>query len=64
MAPLPLIPFFMNIGYARVSTEDQLLDLQVDALKKYECEIIYQEHSSGKNTLRAELENCLKALRS
>jgi DNA invertase Pin-like site-specific DNA recombinase len=54
----------MNIGYARVSTDDQLLDLQTDALKGYGCETIYEEHASGKNTARPELENCLKALRS
>jgi DNA invertase Pin-like site-specific DNA recombinase len=54
----------MNIGYARVSTEDQTLDLQLDALRAYGCESLYQEHASGKNATRPELENALKALRS
>jgi DNA invertase Pin-like site-specific DNA recombinase len=51
------------IGYARVSTDDQNLDLQRDALKKAGCEVIYEETASGKNTLRPELEHCRKALR-
>lgn len=33
----------MKIGYARISTRDQNLDLQIDALKKAGCEKIYQE---------------------
>ena len=53
----------MNIGYARVSTEDQTLDLQLDALKAHGCEETYQEHASGKSVARPELENALKALR-
>lgn len=53
----------MNIGYARVSTEDQTLDLQLDAIKAHGCESTYQEHASGKNAVRPELENALKALR-
>jgi DNA invertase Pin-like site-specific DNA recombinase len=57
-------PIFMKIGYARVSTEDQVLDLQQDALTLASCERIYQEKASGKNTDRPELENCLKALRA
>lgn len=52
------------IGYARVSTDDQSLDLQLDALKKAGCEVIYEETASGKNTQRPELEHCRKALRS
>ena len=54
----------MNLAYARVSTDDQNLNLQLDALKANGCETIYQEHASGKNTARPELESCLKALRS
>ncbi len=53
----------MKIGYARVSTEDQTTDPQIDALTAHGCETIYSEHRSGKNTDRPELESCLKALR-
>ena len=54
----------MKIGYARVSNQEQNLDLQIDALTAHGCEKIYQEHASGKNTERPELESCLKALRA
>ncbi len=53
-----------RIGYARVSTDDQNLDLQRDALQKSECFSIYEESISGKNALRPELAQCLKSLRS
>ncbi|WP_262966891.1 recombinase family protein [Methylobacter psychrophilus] len=53
-----------KIGYARVSTDDQNLDLQQDALKKAGCAVIYKEKVSGKNTERLELEQCRKALRA
>ena len=53
----------MKIGYARVSTKDQNLDLQIDALTKYECDEIFQEKiSSGKE--RPELLKVLKYLRT
>ena len=54
----------MRIGYARVSTEDQTLDLQLDALKADGCETFYQEHASGKSAARLALDSCLKALRA
>lgn len=52
-----------RIGYARVSTDDQNLDLQRDALAKSGCFRIYEETASGKAGTRPELEQCLKALR-
>ncbi len=53
----------MHIGYARVSTGDQTLDLQRDALQQAKCREIYEEQASGKNTGRPQLEGCLKSLR-
>ncbi len=53
-----------RIGYARISTDDQHLDLQRDALKQAGCGVIYEEAASGKNTERPELEQCRKALRA
>lgn len=53
----------MKIGYARVSTSDQNLDLQSRALTEYGCTIIYQEKISGKNTDRPELKKLLKSLK-
>jgi DNA invertase Pin-like site-specific DNA recombinase len=55
----------MLIGYARVSTEDQKLDLQIDALVKagVDPQNIYQEHVSGVKTKRPEFAACRRALR-
>lgn len=53
-----------RIGYARVSTDDQHLDLQRDALAQGGCGVIYEEAASGKNMARPELEQCPKALRA
>ena len=52
-----------RIGYARISTYDQHLDLQRDALQQAGCGVIYEEAASGKNKERPELEQCRKALR-
>ncbi|MFO1419368.1 MAG: recombinase family protein [Candidatus Competibacteraceae bacterium] len=53
----------MRIGYARVSTDDQSLGLQQDALRQAGCERIYQEKVSGARAERAELARLLEALR-
>jgi DNA invertase Pin-like site-specific DNA recombinase len=53
----------MNIGYARVSTHDQTLDLQRDALEKAECEKIFTDTVSGTKAERKGLEEALSHLR-
>lgn len=53
----------MKIGYARVSTNDQDTQLQIDALNVAGCERIYQEKQSGAKKDRPELQQCLKSLR-
>jgi DNA invertase Pin-like site-specific DNA recombinase len=53
-----------RIGYARVSTDDQHLDLQRDALTKAGCGVVYEEKASGKSADRPELAQALKALRA
>jgi DNA invertase Pin-like site-specific DNA recombinase len=56
--------FVMRIGYARVSTKDQSLDLQVDALKDAGCEQVFQEVASGAKTARPVLDDLLSRLRT
>ena len=46
-------------GYARVSTEAQNLDRQIDALKKYGVDHIYHEKMTGTKKNRPELEKML-----
>lgn len=53
----------MKIGYARISTRDQSLQLQVDALKAAGCEKIYQEVASGAKTARPILDDLMKNIR-
>ena len=53
----------MKIGYARVSTRDQNLELQLDALHKAGYETIFQEHASGATKARPELDRLLASLR-
>ena len=53
----------MKIGYARVSTQDQELALQLDALEQAGCEKIYQEKVSGAAKARPQLEVLLEHLR-
>ncbi len=53
----------MKIGYARVSTSDQSLDLQIDALQQAGCERIYRDVASGAKAARPGLEEALDYLR-
>jgi len=57
----------MIIGYARVSTKDQSLEVQEQAIKEYakkigEDYVIYSEKESGGKADRVELKNALKAV--
>jgi DNA invertase Pin-like site-specific DNA recombinase len=54
---------FMLIGYARISTQDQHLELQTDALEKAGCEKIFTDIASGAKTERNGLEEALAYLR-
>ena len=54
----------MLIGYARVSTEEQNLDSQRDALKSAGCEKIFTDQISGTKARRPGLEEALSHLRS
>jgi len=51
------------IGYARVSTQDQNLDRQLDALNKAGCERIFNEKMTGTHSARPELQMMLMTLR-
>jgi DNA invertase Pin-like site-specific DNA recombinase len=53
----------MKIGYARVSTSDQNLDLQLTALKEAGCQRIFREKGSGTQRQRSELARLLDQLR-
>ncbi|MDQ0676565.1 DNA invertase Pin-like site-specific DNA recombinase [Pseudarthrobacter siccitolerans] len=52
-----------RIGYARVSTRDQNLDLQINALKKAGCDKIYEDQISGTTSQRPGLDQALDTLR-
>jgi DNA invertase Pin-like site-specific DNA recombinase len=54
----------MLVGYSRVSTEEQKLDLQVDALKSAGCEKFFSDHVSGASKLKPGLEEALAYLRA
>lgn len=53
----------MKIGYARVSTKDQNLSLQLDALEKIGCTEIYQEKTTGSTKERPQLQKMIEQLR-
>jgi len=52
----------MRIGYARVSTQDQKLDLQRDALTAAGCSILYEDQISGSHAKRPGLDQALARL--
>lgn len=51
-------------GYARVSTEDQALGAQLNALHQFGCDHIFQEKESGRKVKRPALEKLTKRLQS
>ncbi len=53
----------MYIGYARVSTDDQNLDLQRDALKASGCERLFEDVMTGAKAERPGLRQALEQLR-
>ena len=53
----------MKIGYARISTREQNLNMQVIALEEAGCERIYEEITSGAKSDRPILNNLLNQLR-
>jgi DNA invertase Pin-like site-specific DNA recombinase len=54
----------MKIGYARVSTDDQSLALQLDALRAAGCEVIHEDKASGVLNGRKGLADALKGCAS
>lgn len=53
----------MQIGYARVSTQDQDLCLQYEALHQAQCDKIYEDKASGAKASRDSLKRALDVLR-
>lgn len=52
-----------KIGYARVSTKDQKLDLQINALNDAGCDKIYKEYQSGKKKNRPQLKKIFQVVK-
>ncbi|MGT5373612.1 recombinase family protein [Escherichia coli] len=53
----------MQYGYARVSTFDQNLELQLEALRSLGCDRIFEDKISGAKSKRPGLDKLLKVLR-
>lgn len=64
--PLPPVPTSATsklVGYARVSTDDQRLDMQLDALQRAGCDVVYHDHGvSGAKVKRPGLDEAISAL--
>jgi len=54
----------MKFGYARLSKDDQNLDLQIDALREYGVDEIYEENATGPRQNRLQLTELLGRLRA
>ncbi|RDH43048.1 recombinase family protein [Zooshikella ganghwensis] len=52
-----------NVGYARVSSVGQSLDVQLSKLEQADCRKIFQEKRSGKTADRPEFRSCMNYLR-
>jgi DNA invertase Pin-like site-specific DNA recombinase len=55
--------YFMLIGYARVSTQDQNLELQREALRNANCAQFFEDTISGSKMARPGLNQALERLR-
>lgn len=53
----------MIVGYARVSTQDQSLDVQIAALTAAQCQKVFAEKKSGINNQREQLQAALEFVR-
>lgn len=53
-----------KVGYARVSTVDQSLDIQIDKLRDIGCDKIFSDTASGSDTKRPGLKELMSYLRS
>jgi len=54
----------MLIGYVRVSTNEQNTDLQRNALKSADCELIFEDKISGKTSERPGLKKAMRCLQA
>lgn len=59
---LATAPAAFMVGYARVSTQEQILDVQMNALRNAGCVNIYQEKVSGAGKKRPQLDLAIKEL--
>ncbi len=58
----PPPPIRRLIGYARVSTDEQATDAQVDELRAAGCQILHQEHGSGASRARPVLARLMREI--